>query len=77
MVGNAVSLILKVKLKLEDMTQEEQTGMWDAQANIERLAEDAEHTEHLIAEYGENRSLGNVLQNIKARLKYWMDYEAR
>lgn len=51
--------------------------MWEAQVNIKILSEDAVHLEYLIAEYGENRSLGNVLQNVKSRLKFWIDYEAK
>ena len=54
------------------MTKEK--NEWDAQANIEILSGDAEHLEHLIAEYGENRSLGNVLQNVKSRLKWWIEF---
>lgn len=49
--------------------------MWEAEANIKILAEDAVHLEHLIAEYGENRSLGNVRQNVKAKLRWWLQYK--
>ena len=65
------------------MKEAEQVGMgglgemWEAETNIKILSEDAVHLEYLIAEYGENRSLGNVLQNVKARLKFWIDYDGR
>lgn len=65
------------------MNEAEQVGMgglgemWEAETNIKILSEDAVHLEYLIAEYGENRSLGNVLQNVKARLKFWIDYDGR
>ena len=47
---------------------------WDVETNIQILTKEAVQLEYLISEYGENRSLGNVLQNVKDRLGWWLRY---
>lgn len=48
---------------------------FEIETSIGLLAADLEHLEHLISEFGENRSLGNVRQNVRAKLRWWLQYQ--